>query len=111
MDKKTLLLLSFMLIPGVLMLFTLKYNIIPEVWFTSIQFRVGISILSIVTGCISLFLIITKKYKTVDSIYDYYVKKEKNKLSEYIENYLLENNIDSNKIKINEWVEKNYKDK
>lgn len=113
MDKKTLLVLSFFIIPGFGFLWTLIdpqfMNIQPINWWDTVTARVILTIFSFVVSGISIGLIIMKKYSTIDSIQDIIDKKEIDKITDFIDIYIKESHISSNKDSINEWVTKKFK--
>lgn len=113
MDKKSLSILSFLIIPGLGMLYTLIsptiQNIQPIVWYTTITARVIIIIFCLVISLISTGLIIMKKYSTVDSLQDHRDKAKIDKITNFINDYISESHTSSDKESINEWVKNNYK--
>lgn len=114
MDKRTLQLFSMLLIPGFGMLYTLIsptfLNVINPTF--SIPVRVVFTILSLVIGILSVVLILTKSYSTIDSLKDARDKKEIDKISNIIDDYIKDNipnyqtSIDKETIKewITEWL-------
>jgi len=113
MDKKTLLLFVFLIIPGLLMLSTFFLpsfsNVQPTVWFTTFTARVIFTIFCLSASLIAFLAIVFKKYSTVDSIQDHRDKVDIDKITDFIDNYISESHTTSDKESINEWVIKNYK--
>ena len=113
MDKKTLLLFSFCIFPGLGMLWTLIdpqfSNVQSTEWFTTVTARIIFTIFCIAVSIISIVLILLKKYSTVDSLQDSRDKVEIDKITSFIDNYLSESHTLSDKESINEWVTKNFK--
>lgn len=99
MDKKTLLLLVFLFLPGIAMLLTLfspEFNLALNVdWYSSFTARVCFSIFCNSVAVTSLLILIFNKDLPMDKLYDMRVEKRKVLLTNTILKYLEENNINT----------------
>lgn len=113
MDKQDLKLFSFLIIPGFMFLWTLSFDLndASVLWFIRYNARLVISILCLLIGGLSFLMLITKKYKTEDSIQDLKDKKKKTEMVIILSNFLDENGLQERYTKNNiiDWVEKTYK--
>ena len=115
MDKKTLLLFSLCMLPGLGMLWTLIdpqfSNVQGTEWLTTVTSRIVFTVFCLVVSVISIVLILFKKYSTIDSLQDIIDKREICKMTDFIDSYISESHTTSDKESINEWVTKNIKKK
>lgn len=112
MDKVTLKIMSMSIIPAILGLFTLLFveqNIdVNCVWYETLLVRYIVVILSGLISLISIYMLITKKYTTIDSLQDDRDKRDIDRLTNTIENYLFEIKEPKTTEEIKEWVTDKY---
>lgn len=117
MDKKTLLLLSFCLLPGIGMLLTFympSFNIEGDSTFfiSSLTFRVLFTFLSCAIGLSSLiYLVFFGKNLPIDNLYNIRSEKIKKSATDFIIKYLNKNNINTySEEDVRKFVDDNYDD-
>lgn len=117
MDKKTLLLLSFCLLPGIGMLLTFympSFNIEGDSTFfmSSLTFRVLFTFFSCAIGLSSLiYLVFFGKNLPIDNLYNIRSEKRKKSTTDFIIKYLNKNNINTySEEDVRKFVDDNYDD-
>jgi len=93
MDKKQLLLNTFLLIPGLGMLYMLLSGAFAQITETGFMFSKPFGIiltcfcLTVAFG--SIVILVLKKYKTVDSLQDMRDEKHLNEMTDIVEKYMI----------------------